>query len=168
MREVPIRKLDLRGRSLSKGGYQKLLPRAAMDVDAAVVEIQPILHRVAKATEADLQDLCQEFDGVRPKSIRVPQAAIDNALATLAPDIRAALDEAILRIRKVHQDQIRSETFTQVVPGGSVLQRWIPVDRVGLYVPGGRAVYPSSVIMNVVPAQIAKVPSIAVASPPQG
>ncbi len=167
MREVPIRKLDLRGRSLSKGGYQLLLPRAEMDVDAAVREIQPILHRVSQATEVDLLDLCQEFDGVRPDSIRVPQAAIENALATLSPEIRSALDEAIFRIQKVHQDQVRSETFTQVVPGGTVLQRWIPVDRVGLYVPGGRAVYPSSVIMNVVPAQIAKVPSIAVASPPQ-
>ncbi len=167
MREVPIRKLDLRGLSLSKGGYQRLLPRAEMDVDAAVLEIQPILHRVSKATEADLLDLCQEFDGVRPDSIRVPQAAIDNALATLSPEIRSALDEAIVRIQKVHQDQVRTETFTQVVEGGTVIQRWIPVDRVGLYVPGGRAVYPSSVIMNVVPAQIAKVPSIAVASPPQ-
>lgn len=167
MRAIPIRKLDLRGRSLSKGGYQKLLPRAEMDVDAAVLQIQPLLHRVAVATESDLQDLCEEFDGVRPASIRVPHSAIQDALFTLAPEIRAALEEAISRIKKVHQDQVRSETFTQVVPGGSVVQRWIPVDRVGLYVPGGKAVYPSSVIMNVVPAQIAQVPSIAVASPPQ-
>jgi histidinol dehydrogenase len=67
----------------------------------------------------------------------------------------------------VHNDQVRTETRTTVVDGGVVTEKWIPVDRVGLYVPGGRAVYPSSVLMNVIPAQIAQVQSIAVASPPQ-
>jgi histidinol dehydrogenase len=88
-------------------------------------------------------------------------------LNELNPEVRAALVEAIERIKKVHSDQVRSEKETRVVDGGVVTSRWIPVDRVGLYVPGGNAVYPSSVMMNVIPAQIAKVPSIAVASPPQ-
>jgi histidinol dehydrogenase len=77
------------------------------------------------------------------------------------------LELSISRIRKVHEDQRRSDKSTNVVDGGVVTERWIPVDRVGLYVPGGRAVYPSSVLMNVIPAQIADVSSIAVASPPQ-
>jgi histidinol dehydrogenase len=167
MRLIPIRVLDLRGRSLTKSQYRAELPRAELDVSAAMVAIEPILNRVSTASESDLLDLCEEFDGVRPARIRVPEIEIQKALNNLEPEIRKALEEAIRRVQIVHLDQVRGETSTQVVPGGSVTQRWIPVDRVGLYVPGGRAVYPSSVIMNVVPAQIAKVPSIAVASPPQ-
>lgn len=166
-KSVEIRTIDLRGRSLSKSQYQAELPRAEMDVDAAVIAIKPILERVAKATEADLIELGKEFDGIAAPSIRVPKAELVNALAKLDPAIRSALEEAIRRVRIVHKDQSRIEKQTIVVDGGSVTQKWIPVDRVGLYVPGGRAVYPSSVIMNVVPAQIAKVASIAVASPPQ-
>jgi histidinol dehydrogenase len=125
------------------------------------------LRRVQHGTEADLIALAQEFDGVTPASIRVPQSALDTALAELDPAIRAALEVSAERIRKVHKDQVRADTRTSVVDGGTVTEKWIPVDRVGLYVPGGRAVYPSSVLMNVIPAQIAKVSSIAVASPPQ-
>jgi histidinol dehydrogenase len=117
--------------------------------------------------ESELIKLAQEFDGVTPASIRVPQQALDSAFASLDPAIRAALELSIERVRKVHNDQVRADKTTTVVDGGSVTEKWIPVDRVGLYVPGGRAVYPSSVVMNVVPAQIAKVSSIAVASPPQ-
>ncbi len=99
--------------------------------------------------------------------IRVPAEALQEALADLDPAVKAALEEAIRRTRLVHADQRRSDVETKVVPGGTVTERWLPVDRVGLYVPGGLAVYPSSVVMNVVPAQIAGVPSLAVASPPQ-
>jgi histidinol dehydrogenase len=97
----------------------------------------------------------------------VPQQALDKALSELAPAIRSALELSISRVKKVHNDQVRSDKTTTVVDGGTVTEKWVPVDRVGLYVPGGRAVYPSSVMMNVIPAQIAKVQSIAVASPPQ-
>ena len=162
-----IRSLDLRGKALTKAGYQKAIPRAALDIAAALVSIEPILQKVKSGTEADLLQLAEEFDGVRPQSIRVPQSALDKALADLDPKIRAALELSAERIRKVHSDQTRGVTTTKVVDGGVVTERWIPVDRVGLYVPGGRAVYPSSVLMNVIPAQIAKVSSIAVASPPQ-
>jgi histidinol dehydrogenase len=162
-----IRSLDLRGKELNKAGYQKAIPRAVLDIAAAMVVIDPILQRVKSGTEEDLLQLAQEFDGVRPNSIRVPQSALDKALAELDPKVRAALELSADRIRKVHNDQIRFDTTTKVVDGGVVTERWIPVDRVGLYVPGGRAVYPSSVLMNVIPAQIAKVASIAVASPPQ-
>jgi len=162
-----IRTVDLRGRTLSKSEYAALLPRATLDVAGAMATIEPILAAVKSGNEQTLRDLAQKFDGVSPKEIRVPQAALDRALAELDPAVRAALELSIERIRKVHRDQVRSDKRTEVVPGGTVTEKWIPVDRVGLYVPGGRAVYPSSVMMNVIPAQIAKVESIAVASPPQ-
>jgi len=162
-----IRTVDLRGKTLTKAGYLSELPRAALDVAEAVRLIEPILERVKNGNEEDLIALAQEFDGVTPPSIRVPAAALEVALASLDPGIRAALELSIERVRKVHNDQVREDKTTVVVDGGLVTEKWIPVDRVGLYVPGGRAVYPSSVMMNVIPAQIAKVPSIAVASPPQ-
>lgn len=162
-----LRRVDLRGKNLTKDQYQRELPRATLDVAAAMQAIEPILARVKNGTEADLIALGEQFDGVRPAAIRVPQAALDNALAQLEPAIRTALETSAERIRKVHASQSRDEKSVTVVDGGTVREKWIPVDRVGLYVPGGRAVYPSSVLMNVIPAQIAQVPSIAVASPPQ-
>lgn len=164
---VDIRTLDLRGAALTKGEYQRRLPRAKLDIATAMVAIEPILEAVKNGSESELLDLGEKFDGIRPPAIRVPREVIQASLQSLDPKVRSALEEAIRRITKVHQDQSRPSHSTQVVDGGVVEQRWIPVDRVGLYVPGGKAVYPSSVIMNVVPAQIAKVGSIAVASPPQ-
>jgi len=162
-----IRTLDLRGQALTKSGYQRAIPRAVLDIATAIRTIEPILERVKNGDEAELIKLAQEFDGISPKSIRVAQSDLDSALAALDPAVRTALDLSIERIRKVHEDQKRIDKTTKVVDGGIVTERWIPVDRVGLYVPGGRAVYPSSVLMNVIPAQIAQVASIAVASPPQ-
>jgi histidinol dehydrogenase len=162
-----IRTLDLRGQALTKSGYQRAIPRAVLDIATAMQSVAPILERVKNGDEAELLKLAEEFDGVRPQSIRVKQSDLDSALANLDPAVRKALELSISRIRKVHEDQRRSDKTTKVVDGGVVTERWIPVDRVGLYVPGGRAVYPSSVLMNVIPAQIADVSSIAVASPPQ-
>jgi len=162
-----LRLVDLRGRELSKAQYQAELPRATLDVAEVMVAIEPILQRVRTGKESDLLDLAEEFDGIRPNSIRVPQEALDEALSQLDPAVRAALELSASRIRKVHSSQIRNQSTVTVVDGGTVDEKWIPVDRVGLYVPGGRAVFPSSVLMNVIPAQIAQVPSIAVASPPQ-
>ena len=162
-----IRTVDLRNLRLTKAGYQERLPRATLDINQAMASVEPILARVKSGTVSDLLDLSLEFDGVRPQSLQVSQKDLDSSLEKLDPAIRAALELSIERIRTVHNDQRRDELRTTVVDGGSVTERWIPVDRVGLYVPGGRAVYPSSVMMNVIPAQIAQVPSIAVASPPQ-
>ena len=162
-----IRTVDLRGRTLSKAHYNLELPRASLNVAEAMVLIQPILDRVKNGNEADLVALAQEFDDVTPSCIRVPLKALDEALLQLDPVIRSALELSIERVKKVHNDQVRSDKTTTVVDGGTINEKWVPVDRVGLYVPGGRAVYPSSVMMNVIPAQIAKVQSIAVASPPQ-
>ena len=162
-----IRTLDLRGQALSKAGYQRAIPRASLDIATAMRTIEPILERVKNGDESELLKLAEDFDGVRPTSIRVSQIELDKALENLDPAVRTALELSISRIRKVHDDQKRTDKTTKVVDGGVVTERWIPVDRVGLYVPGGRAVYPSSVLMNVIPAQIAEVSSIAVASPPQ-
>jgi histidinol dehydrogenase len=162
-----MRLVDLRGQRLSKAGYTQIIPRATLDVAEAMKLIEPILARVKSGNESDLIALSKEFDGIAPVSIKVPRAELTKALAELDPKIRAALELSAERIRRVHNDQQRGETTTRVVDGGSVTEKWIPVDRVGLYVPGGRAVYPSSVMMNVIPAQIAQVQSIAIASPPQ-
>ena len=143
------------------------MPRAGVDVESVLSRVKPIIERVAAGGESALFDLCEEFDGIRPPSLRVPQDVINASLGALAPDVRLALLESIRRARIVHEDQRRPAHTTEVAPGGTVTEKWIPVERVGLYVPGGLAVYPSSVVMNVVPAQIAGVASIAVASPPQ-
>ena len=162
-----MRLVDLRGQRLSKSEYNNAIPRAALDVAEAVKLVEPILARVKNGDENDLIALAKEFDGVAPQHIKVPREALTRALKELDPHIRTALEISAERIRTVHNDQRRNETITKVVDGGSVTERWVPVDRVGLYVPGGRAVYPSSVMMNVIPAQIAQVASIAIASPPQ-
>jgi histidinol dehydrogenase len=143
------------------------VPRAELDVEAAVETVRPIVEDVHHRGEAALVEYAAKFDGVELTSVRVSERAIQDALTALDPQVRAALEESIRRARLVHREQRRQDTTTQVVPGGTVTERWVPVDRVGLYVPGGRAVYPSSVVMNVVPAQEAGVASLAVASPPQ-
>lgn len=162
-----IRTVDLRGRKLTPAEVRLEIPRASLDVTRAMELIAPILEKVRTGNESTLISLAEEFDGVKPPTIRVPESAIKRALEELPSDIRQALEISMERIRKVHMNQVRHSSQTKVVDGGTVSEKWIPVDRVGLYVPGGRAVYPSSVMMNVIPAQIAQVPSIAVASPPQ-
>ncbi len=159
-----IRRLDLRG---SSADPHDVLPRAAVDVESVLATVTPIVTDVRDRGAEAVLEWGERLDGVRPPSLRVPQSAIDTALAALDPTVREALEESIRRARIVHEDQRRVDTATHVVPGGTVTERWLPVERVGLYVPGGRAVYPSSVVMNVVPAQVAGVPSFAVASPPQ-
>jgi histidinol dehydrogenase len=159
-----LRRRDLRGVQIDSS---LVLPRAELDLDDAIDVVRPVVEDVRQRGEAAALDYCERFDGVRPAALRVTAEQIAAAVAALTPEIRAALEEAIRRVRIVHSAQQRVDVTTEVVPGGTVMERWIPVSRVGLYVPGGRAVYPSSVIMNVVPAQIAGVGSIAVVSPPQ-
>ena len=163
-----ISRIDLRGNTLPEGGaLRDLLPRADFDVTAALEKVRPICEDVHHRGDAALIDYAEKFDGVQLTEVRVPAQAISDALAALDPQVRAALEESIRRARLVHRAQRRTTHVTQVVPGGTVAEKWVPVDRVGLYAPGGLSVYPSSVIMNVVPAQEAGVESIALASPPQ-
>lgn len=163
-----ISRIDLRGDALPEGpALRDLLPRADFDVSAALEKVRPICEAVHHRGDAALIDFAEKFDGVTLDRVRVPAEALTRALEELDPAVRAALEESIRRARIVHREQRRTNRTTQVVPGGSVTEKWVPVDRVGLYAPGGRSVYPSSVIMNVVPAQEAGVGSIALASPAQ-
>ncbi len=161
-------RLDLRGRPLpARRELAGLLPRADIDVDAALAIVRPLCEDVRIRGERAVREITERLDGVRLETIAVAPTALESALAECSADLRAALTEAISRIQRVHLDQRRSDHTTQVVRGGTVTERWVPVRRVGLYVPGGLAPLLSSVLMNVVPAQIAGVESIAVASPPQ-
>ncbi len=162
-----IRRLDLRGDVLDARALRATLPRAEMDVETAVEAVRPICEAVRHRGADALREYGERFDGVRVQDLRVPAAALAKALDALDPAVREALEESVRRARVVHRDQRRSEHTTVVADGGTVTERWVPVERVGLYVPGGLAVYPSSVVMNVVPAQEAGVASLAVASPPQ-
>ncbi|MFI1565939.1 histidinol dehydrogenase [Streptomyces sp. NPDC020490] len=161
-------RIDLRGDALPEGpALRDLLPRADFDVQAALEKVRPICEAVHHRGDAALIDFAEKFDGVKLDRLRVPAEALTRALKELDPAVRAALEESVRRTRLVHRAQRRSTHTTQVVPGGTVTEKWVPVGRVGLYAPGGRSVYPSSVIMNAVPAQEAGVKSIALASPAQ-
>ena len=162
-----IRQLDITGKKLTKREYKELIPRANLSVESAMIKIAPILQRVKAGDEAELIKLATEFDGVTPKSIRVSSDELQKALAGLDPVIRKSLELAIDQVRKYHRTQLPTDSSVSVIAGGDIDRTFRAVDRVGLYVPGGIASYPSSVIMNVVPAQIAGVTSIALASPPQ-
>jgi histidinol dehydrogenase len=164
-----MRRIDLRGR-LAEGDpldYRALVPRAPMDVESVIATVAPICADVRDRGLVALRELAARFDGVEPAELRVPRSALEQALDELDSEVRTALAEAVNRARRVHAAQRRTDVTTTVVPGGTVTERWVPVDRVGLYAPGGLAVYPSSVVMNVVPAQVAGVGGLAVASPPQ-
>ncbi len=163
-----ISRIDLRGAAFPDGGIDRdLLPRAEFDVEAALETVRPICEDVRHRGGAAVIEYGERFDGVRVERLRVPAESLAEALERLDPDVRAALEESIHRARVVHREQRRTDVTTRVAAGGSVTEKWVPVERVGLYVPGGLAVYPSSVLMNVVPAQEAGVEGIAVASPPQ-
>ncbi len=160
-------RIDLRGESLSAARLRAVLPRGGVDVDTVLPKVKPIVDAVAERGVVAALEYGETFDRVRPATARVPAARLAEALAELDPAVRAALEVAIDRTRAVHADQRRTDTTTTLAPGATVTERWVPVERVGLYVPGGNAVYPSSVVMNVVPAQTAGVDSLVIASPPQ-
>lgn len=161
-----LRIIDLRGTAVAD--YRSVLPRGAFDVEAAVEQVRPIVRAVAERGAAALAEFSERFDHVVPASFRVPEAALAEAEADLSPQLRAALIESIWRRRQVAFAEAASDPVTvELGPGAKVEQKLIPVGRVGLYVPGGLAPLASSVLMNVIPAQVAGVTSIAVASPPQ-
>jgi histidinol dehydrogenase len=160
-----LTRIDLRGEQ--PRGRAAKLPRAAVDVNVATAAVTPIVEAVRDHGAVGVLEATHRFDHVELPTLRVPAEAISSALAGIDPIVRDALEVAIAHARVVHRDQLPEDRVTEVIPGGTVTQTWRAVRRVGLYVPGGRAVYPSSVVMNVVPAQIAGVPQIAVTSPPQ-
>ena len=167
---IDLRRIDVRGRppsSLTRTQLAGVLPRAATDVEAAVALVRPICDDVRSRGAAAVREYTARFDGVDLATTRVPRQALEAALAGLDPDVRAALEEATRRTRRVHGAQIPAEIVTRVTGGLTVTGRFVPVGRAGVYVPGGLVAYPSSVVMNIVPAQAAGVASVAVASPPQ-
>ncbi len=168
MLRIPkLRVIDVRGRALSTAELLDIVPRAGAGVDSAVDAVDAIIAEVRTGGADALLAQAERFDGVRPPYVRVPAHELSAALDALNPEVRAALDEAIDRVRRTTAAQVPEQRTTEVAPGARIVQRWQPVSRVGLYVPGGKAVYPSSVVMNVVAAQVAGVRSIALASPPQ-
>ncbi|MCU1574099.1 MAG: histidinol dehydrogenase [Micrococcaceae bacterium] len=165
---VAFSRIDLRGQQLTPAELKAAVPRARQATRAnAEAAVQEILDDVRSRGFAALSELAERFDGVKQVHPRVPAAELTRALSDLDPAVRAALEESIDRARTVATAQRPADVEVSLAQGSTVTQRWIPVGRVGLYVPGGLAVYPSSVVMNVVPALAAGVPSIALASPPQ-
>jgi histidinol dehydrogenase len=162
-----IRRIDLRGADAASVDYRTSVPRAEFDVEAATHQVQPIIDAVrARGVEA-IAEFSAQFDGVVRDDIAVSREAIDAALVELDPAVRTALEESIRRLRATCTAELEHDVTSQVAPGATVTHRKVPIDRVGLYVPGGLAPLVSSVVMNVVPAQVAGVRSIALASPPQ-
>ena len=162
-----LTRIDLRDQDLSARELAEALPRARLDVATALDRVAPVIQDVRERGAAAVRDASERFDAVRPEHLRVPAQALRAALAGLDPAVREGLELCVAHNRAGHAAQLPAETTTEIVPGGRITQRWIPVHRVGLYVPGGLAVYPSSVVMNAVAAQVAGVEQVALASPPQ-
>jgi histidinol dehydrogenase len=162
-----IQTIDLRQAQPTRIELAGLIPRAGMDVASASDIAAALIAEVRDRGEAALLDQAERLDGIRPDRVRIHADAIGQAVRDLDPAVRTALEESVDRLTQASEAQLPRPTVTELGPGAQVIQRWQPVDRVGLYVPGGKAVYPSSVLMNVVPAHVAGVSSIALASPAQ-
>ena len=164
--DTTMRRIDLRSKRPSRAELLEIMPRAQTGSNEVSGLVGPILDDVRERGAEAIRELSERFDHVTPEHLRVPIQALEDALQSLDPAVRAAIEESVRRARAVAASQVPKDFHTDLAPGARVAQRWIPIERVGLYVPGGKAVYPSSVIMNVVPAQTAGVSSLAVATPP--
>jgi histidinol dehydrogenase len=167
---VLITRIDLRGRGaaqLTRAVLDGVLPRAALDVSAALEKVRPVCEDIRHRGGEAVREYTKRFDGVDLANTRVPEIAIDQALAALGPGVRTALEEATRRARVVHEAQLPAQSDRTPAAGLTVSTRYVPVSRAGVYVPGGLVAYPSSVVMNVVPSQAAGVEQVVVASPPQ-
>lgn len=162
-----MRSIDLRGTQISLSAVRQLAPRAALDISEAARQVQPLIDDVEQHGADAVIRATEKYDGFRPTALLVSQDEIDVAVAGLDADLRTAIETAIQRVRTVSIDSLSQSSQTTFEAGGKVTQRFVAVDSVGLYVPGGRAVYPSSVVMNVVPAQVAGVKRLVIATPGQ-
>lgn len=162
-----MRVVDLRGATLSSALVNEAVPRAPLDITAAIAQVAELLENVKLRGLETITETALKFDGVDPNPIRVAASELADALESLQPELRRAIEESINRVRQVSRANLPAETSVSLADGALVHQRWQPVDSVGLYVPGGKAVYPSSVIMNVVPAQEAGVARLSIATPAQ-
>ncbi|WP_066520457.1 histidinol dehydrogenase [Curtobacterium ammoniigenes] len=162
-----MRRIDLRGGLPDRATLAAMMPRSVGDIASATDAARELVDGVRSGGLVALRAQAERFDGGAPDSVRVPAEMLQASVASLAPRLRSALEASIDRVRTASAAQIPSASTTLFPDGGVVEQRWQPVRRVGLYVPGGKAVYPSSVVMNAVPALVAGVQSIAIVSPPQ-
>lgn len=161
-----MRKITLPA-DLELGQVNTLIPRAKISIASVSADVEELISEFRAAGLAALKQHALRFDGIVPKSFRVSQSQLRQALEDLDPDLRIAIETAIARVQKVSEATMPKTVSVELAPGGNVTQVYVPVDSVGLYVPGGKAVYPSSVVMNAVPALVAKVPRIVVCSPAQ-
>ncbi len=164
---IMLQLIDLRSREVTEHELRELVPRAALNIGQAVEQVLPLITAVRENGEQALREQADRFDGVRDHAIRVPEATIRAAAEALPETLRTALVEMIQRVRHATRAGLPADSTAEIADGATVTQQWVPVHRVGLYVPGGKAVYPSSVVMNVVAAQEAGVTELAIASPPQ-
>lgn len=162
-----IRTVDLRGQSFNSLTVNNLVPRAVIDINAAIGQVLPLLEDVRANGKEAITRAALKFDQVDPNPIRVSKQELEDALGNLNPELRDAIQESVSRVRKISEANLPLSNQVKLADGASVRLRWQPVDSVGLYVPGGKAIYPSSVVMNVVPAQVAGVKRLALATPPQ-
>ena len=162
-----MRLLDLRGRRSSRAELRALVPRAAISAEEITSRVRPIVRQVARRGESALREQARTFDQVDGHALQVPADTVQDSLRDCPPEVAAALSEMIRRLRETSAMQVPAEQVTRFADGAQVRQRWHPVSRVGLYAPGGKAAYPSSVLMNAVAAQVAGVRELALASPAQ-
>lgn len=162
-----MKTIDLRNSQPTRVELAELLPRTTTDVAVAAEAAATLIADVRERGEMALLEQAERFDGVRPTQVRIHADDVSKAVRSLDPAVRDALEEAIARVQTATQAQVPQGTVTSLGEGAQVIQRWQPVGRAGFYVPGGKAVYPSSVVMSVIPAQVAGVSSVALASPAQ-
>jgi len=159
--------INLTGKQITRELVAAEIPRAKIDVTAAVESIRSLVESIRTDGAKPIVAIAKTLDGIDIEPIKVNKAELVLALQELSPELRRALEIAIERVRKVSVANLPQNTVTELAKGATVSQRWVPIESVGLYVPGGKAVYPSSVVMNVVPAQVAGVQKISIATPGQ-
>ncbi|HYH95673.1 histidinol dehydrogenase [Hyalangium sp.] len=152
--------------ALSPEDKRRLLDRSGQSDAQVATRVRDIVARVRREGDRALLELARELDRASLTSLEVPRARWEAALASLDPKVRHALERAARNIAKAHEAQRPHATEVETEPGIVVGRRPDPLGRVGVYAPGGRAVYPSSVLMGVVPAKVAGVGEVIVCSPP--
>ena len=166
-RTLMIRTLDMRGLNITPETVGNFVPRVSTGSLETQTVVASLMDAVRLQGSQALKDQSAQFDGVTDLVIPVTKKELSAALASLDHSLRAAIEESIRRVRAASEDAVPSPRTTEFHTGGRITMRWVPVDRAGVYVPGGKAVYPSSVVMNVVAAQAAGVSEIVLVSPPQ-
>jgi histidinol dehydrogenase len=147
--------------------YERLLQRSKQQMDDLVPTVRAVMEDVRARGDAALREYTQRFDAVQLEALEVTPEEMAQAEGRVEPEIIAALKHAASTIRTFHSRHLPPEGRVETEPGVSVWRVWRPIERVGLYIPGGKATYPSSILMNVIPARIAGCQEIVLCSPPR-